>query len=92
VRRWHLDGLFVGGSLPWKLETGAAWCALGLELTIPVHVGRVGTFDRVLWAREIGAASIDSSLPLWSDQKLETFLAAMQTAQAQNPRQGLLEF
>lgn len=94
VRRWHLDGLFVGGSLPWKLETGGAWCALGRELAIPVHVGRVGTFERVLWARDIGAASIDSSLPLWAEDKLDRFLEAMRlaTGRAQKPRQTALEF
>lgn len=77
VRRHKLQGLFVGGSLEWKLETGGAWCALGRELGLPVHVGRVGTFERVLWAHEIGAASIDSSLPLWAEEKLERFLEAM---------------
>jgi len=71
------DGIFVGGSLAWKLETGAAWCALGRELGLPVHVGRVGVVDRVKWAAAIGATSIDSSLPLWSAAKLEAFLQAV---------------
>lgn len=70
-------GLFVGGSLPWKLRTGAEWCELGRRLGLPVHVGRVGTVERVEWAREIGASSIDSALPLWSADKLGAWAAAL---------------
>lgn len=73
----EIAGLFVGGSLPWKLASGAAWCELGAQLGRPVHVGRVGTPDRVAWARAIGASSIDSALPLWSGDKLSTWVAAL---------------
>lgn len=69
------DGLFVGGSLEWKLETGAAWVKFGRKHGRRVHIGRVGTVDRVQWAIAIGASSIDSSLPLWTREKLEAFLA-----------------
>lgn len=68
------DGIFVGGTLDWKLETGAAWCELGRALGLPVHVGRVGTVERVKWAASVGVSSIDSSLPLWTRGKLEAFL------------------
>lgn len=74
-------GLFVGGTLPWKLETGAAWCALARELKIPCHIGRVGTPRRVAWAHRSGATSIDSSLPLWSDGNLRRFLHAVERRQ-----------
>lgn len=77
VAEQGIDGLFVGGSLDWKLATGATWTALGRELGLPVHVGRVGTADRVRWAREIGASSIDSALPLWSAAKLGRFVEAL---------------
>jgi len=70
----EFDGLFVGGTLEWKLETGAEWVALAHDCGRPCHVGRVGTVDRVRWAREIGADSIDSCLPLWSRRKLGAFL------------------
>ena len=84
MRRRHVaavldqfDGIFVGGSLDWKLETGAAWVAFAHRHQRPCHVGRVGTAGRVRWARAIGADSIDSCLPLWSTQKLNTFRAAL---------------
>ena len=71
------DGVFVGGTLDWKLETGAAWVELAHSLGLPCHVGRVGTAARVRWAGEIGADSIDSCLPLWSQAKLDGFAAAV---------------
>jgi hypothetical protein len=70
-------GLFVGGSLPWKLETGAAWVNLAHARGLLCHVGRVGPAARVRWAQAIGADSIDSSLPLWSAAKLGSFLEAV---------------
>lgn len=54
-----------------------AWTDLAHELGLLCHVGRVGGAKRVRWAREIGADSIDSSLPLWSRENLRVFLAAL---------------
>jgi hypothetical protein len=70
-------GIFVGGSLPWKLATGARWVREAHRRGLPCHVGRVGNARRVAWAIRIGADSIDSSLPLWSQQKMRSFLAAL---------------
>lgn len=67
-------GLFVGGSLPWKLKTGAQWVQLAHELGLRCHIGRVGTERRVRWARRIGADSIDSALPLFSEGNFRRFL------------------
>jgi hypothetical protein len=72
-----VDGIFVGGTLEWKLETGASWVKLAHSRTVPCHIGRVGTIDRVKWAQDIGADSIDSSLPLWRKDRLEDFIAAV---------------
>lgn len=71
------DGVFVGGSLPWKLATGAAWARLAREHNLRCHVGRVGTAARVRWAYAIGATSIDSCLPLRAGEHLAAFLAAL---------------
>lgn len=67
-------GLFVGGSLPWKLRTGEAWVRFAHRAGRPCHIGRVGTEARVRWARRIGADSIDSSLPLWAEANFRRFL------------------
>ena len=81
----RIAGLFIGGTLDWKLATGAAWCALGRELGLPVHIGRVGTVERIEWSQAIGATSIDSALPLWTTAKMDAFLAAVADAPAPLP-------
>ena len=70
----YIRGLFVGGTLEWKLRTAPQWCAFARELGRPIHIGRVGTVDRVKWAASIGATSIDSALPLWTRSRLADFL------------------
>jgi hypothetical protein len=55
------DGLFIGGTMEWKLSTGADWVQLAHENGKPCHIGRVGTWPRIMWAQNIGADSIDSS-------------------------------
>ena len=73
----RFDGLFVGGSTRWKMNTAGTWCDFAHEHGKPCHVGRVGTGRRVRWAREIGADSIDSSQPLWSRDHMRVFLRAL---------------
>ena len=72
-----IDGLFVGGSLEWKLATAAQWVQFARERGLPCHVGRCGTEERAAWAGSIGASSIDSSLPLFSEKNLERFVRGL---------------
>lgn len=57
------------------------------EAGLPCHIGRVGTAKRVRWAIEVGADSIDSSLPLFAARNLEPFLRALGY---KPPKQGRL--
>lgn len=75
------DGVFVGGTLPWKISTGSEWVQLAHRHGLPCYVGRVGTAKRVRWARRIGCDSIDSCLPLWSADKLRGFVNALHPRQ-----------
>jgi hypothetical protein len=70
-------GIFVGGTLEWKLDTGAAWVTFAHAHGMKCHIGRCGPPDRVRWAREIGADSIDSCLPLRDRGKLRAFVDAL---------------
>lgn len=82
----HLDkfaGLFVGGTLPWKIRTAAGWVAVAHAFGKRCHVGRVGTRRRVQWALRIGADSIDSCLPLWSEENLRAFIGGLKGDQNQ---------
>lgn len=67
-------GLFVGGTLEWKLATGAMWCRVAKEWGLRCHIGRVGVPNRVRWAKAAGADSIDSCFPLWSKARLDEFV------------------
>lgn len=69
-------GLFVGGTSAWKLATSATWRDLATALRLSLHVGRCGTPTKVRWARDLGADSIDSCLPLRHEEHLSRFLAA----------------
>jgi hypothetical protein len=71
------QGLFVGGSLAWKLETSASWVRFAHANGLRCHIGRVGPAARVRWARQINADSIDSCLPLRHRRHLANFLTAL---------------
>lgn len=80
-----IAGLFIGGTVRWKLDTAATWCALGRRTSRPVHIGRVGTLERIAWAASIGASSIDSSLPLWERPRVDAFIRAIAQSAAPPP-------
>jgi hypothetical protein len=54
-------GIFVGGSTEWKLSTLADWCALGTELGVWCHIGRVNTVRRIKSCAVAGATSFDGT-------------------------------
>lgn len=58
-----LRGIFVGGSIPFKLRTTEpVWVPFAHERGGICHVGRVGTLQRLVWAERIGVDSVDSSV------------------------------
>lgn len=75
--------VFVGGSVPWKLQTGAEWVRFAHDRDRLCHIGRVGTPRRVRWAIRIGADSIDSTQPLWSYGHMKRFIAALRGDQGE---------
>jgi len=83
VGQWLIEqpdpyhGIFVGGTLEWKLATSAAWVTFAHECGMKCHIGRCGPPDRVRWAHAIGADSIDSCLPLRDRGKLRAFVDAL---------------
>jgi len=54
-------GIFVGGTMKWKLETSEQWSKFAKHLGIGCHIGRIGPTNRIVWAKRIGASSIDST-------------------------------
>ena len=62
-----ISGIFVGGSMDWKLRTMGQWAKLAHHLGLQCHVGRVGPVSRMLLAEYSGADSIDSTT--WVQRK-----------------------
>lgn len=59
-----VQGLFVGGTKKWKYKTSADWVDLAHEYGVKCHIGGVGTRKSILWAKSIGADSVDSGIAM----------------------------
>ena len=68
------DGIFVGGTLPWKLQTSGEWVKFAHKYKKKCHIGRVGTAKRILWAKSIEADSVDSGLAMIHPHHLNSIL------------------
>jgi hypothetical protein len=55
------DGLFIGGTTPWKLQTSPAWVEFGHKRGLPVHIARVNGPARLQWSVNIAADSVDGT-------------------------------
>jgi len=56
------DGLFLGGSKPYKYKHGHEWVNLAHKYGLPIHCGGVGSRKTILWAKMTGFDSCDSAL------------------------------
>lgn len=57
-----VKGIFVGGSFEWKQRTSRMWAQHAHKYGKKCHIGRIGTVDKLLWAKNVvGADSVDSS-------------------------------
>jgi hypothetical protein len=74
-------GIFIGGTLPWKLKTGRMWAALAKTYGLKCHIGRCGTARRIQWAKRLDVDSVDSALPLWSEDNLQRFFTGLRPTQ-----------
>lgn len=54
-------GIFVGGSVPWKLSTVRSWGALARDCGAYLHVGRVNTARRIALCASAAADSFDGT-------------------------------
>ncbi len=72
------DGLFVGGSVPWKMDSGFWWTALAHAVGKPCHVGRISGREKVRLVKSWGTDSIDSCVPLWSDDNLRAVVSGLE--------------
>jgi hypothetical protein len=53
--------LFVGGTARWKRRAASAFVEATSDTDLAVHIARPSVPDGVLWARELGAVSVDTT-------------------------------
>ena len=56
-----INGIFIGGTMEWKLEHIKEWVNFAHEQGLNCHVGRIGPIQRMLICEIAGADSIDST-------------------------------
>lgn len=72
----QIVGLFLGGTDIFK-ATAPRWSSLAHSLGLKFHYARAGSVKKIRLARAAKADSIDSALPLWSEDKFKRFLKAV---------------
>jgi len=60
----HFDGIFVGGSIPWKYQTMRMWSDIAHLHKLKCHVGRIGTYEGFIQAHFAGVDSVDTTTPV----------------------------
>lgn len=71
------DGIFVGGTVPWKLTSGYWWAALAHGRGLPCHVGRISGRYNTRLVKSWPADSIDSCVPLWSTENRQAVVEGL---------------
>ena len=56
-----IDGIFIGGTMEWKLRYGSYWSDFAHSTGLKCHAGRIGTLNGLMWADKNGLDSVDSS-------------------------------
>ena len=64
------DGVFIGGTREWKFSNGEDICRWARTNSLKVHIGRIGSYRTITWAKFVGANSIDSAQPLWEHVRM----------------------
>jgi len=57
----HFTHIFVGGTIEWKWRTVEQWVDFAHGNNKKIHVGRVGTLDKLKYCKSLGVDSVDSS-------------------------------
>lgn len=56
-----IGGVFIGGSVNWKMKSIDEWVEFAHKHGLKCHVGRIGTLQRLLICQQKGVDSVDSS-------------------------------
>ena len=69
----RIAGIFLGGSDDYKKQA-LFWRKITASHGKPFHYARAGTLGKIAHATMVAADSLDSSFPLWTHQRLASFI------------------
>jgi len=72
----EIKGIFLGGTDEFK-KTAPFWSSLAHRNGRLFHYARAGSMKKVILAKKALADSLDSALPLWTEEKLKRFIRAL---------------
>ena len=70
----NFNGLFVGGTVKWKMQNLEYWINFAKKNKKPIHIGRIGSVSKILHCKFLGANSVDSGLALIHPHHLQKIL------------------
>lgn len=70
-----ISGLFIGGTMEWKLKTMEKWSKIAKQWRLEIHVGRIGPLDSMIKCNDCGIDSIDSTSWVQNKGWMETRVA-----------------
>jgi len=84
----RFDGLFIGGSIPWKFNTARMWADLAHLHGKKCHAGRVGTWEGFVHMHCCGVDSVDTTTPSrhQDDSQIRKYLDFLQRQDVLFPR------
>lgn len=74
IKARKFDGIFIGGSKPWKYKNGKTLVDIAHKYGLPVHCGGIGTRKNIMWAKSIGIDSVDSGVAMIHPRHLNDVL------------------
>lgn len=86
AKKFH--GIFLGGTNDFKKEADV-WCNYAHASGLKFHYGRCGTIAKYEHAKRIGADSIDSATPLFTDDRFYKFVEYVRSARV-NPQSEMV--
>ena len=72
---WVISGLFVGGTMDWKMKYIDYWSKFAKKWHLEIHVGRIGPLDSMMKCNDCGIDSIDSTSWVQNKGWMETRVA-----------------
>ncbi len=70
-----IAGLFIGGTMDWKMKNIEIWSDYAKQWNLKIHVGRIGPLESIKKCDEAGIDSIDSTSWVQNKGWLETRVA-----------------